>query len=293
MPDFIDLSLKVVGNPAVPILLLQFAAQHEGEEAEARLARQVPRQIGRKLGLTDRFDARFLSFRDRTAAGDTIFINSTQLPDTEVLQEIAAHHGLRYILTGKIGVGERITIEAQLYDAQRNAMIFRKGFDTYATYTFDVFDEICVRVAQATGTELSREERVAIFQRDTTVWEAFLYYLLAEDDRYGLSLGIPPGDPALTASAFLAALERDNDFETAEQGATAYLLEAMAAGILEQEQVEKFLADVAAAAPSLLSARQALMFLALEKGETETARTHAAAIRAVDPENPEVAEADL
>src|SRR5688500_8212489 len=109
MSDVIDISLKVVGNPVIPILMLQFAAQHEGEEAEAKLARQVPRQIGRKLGLTDRFDARFLSFRDRTAAGDTIFVNSTRLPDVEALAEIAAHHGIRYILTGKIGVGERIT----------------------------------------------------------------------------------------------------------------------------------------------------------------------------------------
>ena len=172
-------------------------------------------------------------------------------------------------------------------------MIFRKGFDTYATYTFDVFDEICVRVAQATGTELSREERVAIFQRDTTVWEAFLYYLLAEDDRYGLSVGIPPGDPKLAAAAFIAALERDSDFETAEQSATAYLLEAMGAGILTQEEAESLLADVAAAAPSLLSARQALMFLALEKGDMGDARVHAAAILAIDPENAEVAETGL
>jgi hypothetical protein len=293
MSDFIDISLKVVGNPVVPILLLQFAAQHEGEEAEAKLARQIPRQIGRKLRLTDRFDARFLSFRDRTAAGDIVFVNSTRLPDAEVLAEIAAHHGIRYILTGKIGVGERITIEAQLYDAQRNGMIFRKGFDTYATYTFDVFDEICVRVAQAIGTELSREERVAVFQRDTTEWEAFLYYLLAEDDRYALSVGIPPGDPELAASAFAAALQRDPDFEAAEQSATAYILEGMEADVIAPARAEELLATIAAAAPSLLSARQALMFLTLERGDESAARAHAMEILKIDPENELVAETGL
>jgi hypothetical protein len=288
--DFIDISLKVVGNPVVPILLLQFAAQHEGEEAEAKLARQIPRQIGRKLRLTDRFDARFLSFRDKTTAGDVVFVNSTGLPESEALAEIAAHHGIRYILTGKIGIGERITIEAHVYDAQRNGMIFRKGFDTYATYTFDVFDEICVRTAMATGQELSREERVAIFQRDTTEWEAFLYYLLAEDDRYGLSVGIPPADPSLAAQAFTAALERDPDFATAEQSATAYIIEALEAGILTTDQAEKHLAAIATAAPALLSARHALMFLSLEKGNDEAARRYAAEILKIDPENAEAAE---
>ncbi len=62
---------------------------------------------------------------------------------------------------------------------------------------------------------------------------------------------------------------------------------------MTREQVEKHLADIAAAAPALLSARHALMFLALEKGDDETARQHAAAILEIDPENADVVETGL
>jgi hypothetical protein len=280
------ISIGLPGNESpLPILILQFATGHPDEEAEAKLARQIPRVIGRKLNLTGRFDARFLSFRDRVI-GEEVFVNSTQLPEHDALDEIAGHHRIRYVLFGRFGVGERITMEVHLYDAERRAAIFRKGFETYAAYTFDVFDEVCVRTAQAVGVELDKRERVRLFQRATTSWESFLYYLLAEDDRYGLAVGVPPLDFSLTQQAYLESLRHDPDAEEIEASAVAFALEGMAAEGIGREAAEEYLRQIAGTAPELLAARQALMYLSFERGDHEEARRWGEELVALRPEDP-------
>lgn len=272
------------GDSPVPLLILQFATGHANEEAEAKLARQIPRVIGRKLNLTERMDARFLSFRDKVI-GEEVFINSTQLPEHEALDEIAGHHAIRYVMFGKFGVGERIKLEIHLYDAERRSEIFRKAFETYAAYTFDVFDEICVRTSQAVGIELEKKERVRLFQRDTLSWEAFLYYLLAEDDRYGLAIGVPPLDLSLPLNAYLESLRRDSDAEVIEASAVGFALEAMEAGSMGREAAESYLEKIAGAATEALAARQALFLLALERGAFEEAKRWGDELLALRPED--------
>lgn len=283
MSDPIAIDLPGTDGP-ISLLILQFSTQHVNEEAEAKLARQIPRYVGRKLNLTERFDARFLSFRDKVI-GEEVFINSTHLPEHDALDEIAGHHGIRYVLYGKFGVGERIRMEVHLYDARRRTEIFRKAFETYAAYTFDVFDEISVRTAQAIGVELDKRERVRLFRRETTSWESFLYYLLAEDDRYGLAIGVPPLDYALPMSAYVESLKRDPEAEGIEASAVGFVIEAMEAGAIDRDAAALQLERIAGAAPEMTAARQALLFLAAERGDLDAARRYGQELMALRPED--------
>lgn len=249
------------------ILVLQFACTTPGDEAEAKLARQFPLVIARKLRATGVMEPLFTSLRD-TVDGVVHFVNSTYAPDLAALRDIAAERDVRYVLFGKTGAGERITIDAQLYDAQQEAVIFRKFFETYAGYTIDALDEIAWRTLQQVHTgELAEEQRVALFQRETASWEAFLYYLMAEDDYYGLQHGIVPPDLMLPVQAYLEALAIDPTMEEAERGLVVLLIEALERKLLPVEQVLETLSTVVDRFPGTAVAAQMFvsLLLALER----------------------------
>lgn len=242
------------------VLVLQYACTTSGDEAEAKLARQLPRAIGRKLHATEVLHANFLALR--YAVEDVLqFVNVTDMPAKEELRDIAADNSVRFVLFGKVGAKERITIDGQLYDAEQDAVVFRKFFETYAGYTIDALDEIAYRVATHVYTkELSPEQRVELFKRDTTSWEAYLYYLMAEDDRYGLSVGVIPPEPLLAVSAYTEALRIDPTMTAAERGLVVFLTEAVREDILVGEKAIEVLRAVADEFPTMEIAAQAVVY---------------------------------
>lgn len=249
------------------IIVLQFACTVAGDEAEAKLARQLPRVVGRKLQASGVVAVEFLSLRD-TVEGTVYFVNSTDMPDTAALREIAAEQGARYVVFGRTGAGERITIDARLYDAEKDAVVFRKFVETYAGYTVDALDEIAWRALQHTEhREVDEERRVALFRRETASWEAFLYYLMAEDDRYGLEIGVVPPDLSLPVAAYIEALRIDPSMHDAERGLVRLLIEALERNLLSPEKVLETLSTVVDEFADMESAAQAFVYilLALER----------------------------
>jgi TolB-like protein len=245
------------------ILVLQFACTVAGDEAEAKLARQFPLVIAGKLRATGVVETLFISLRD-TVDGVVHFVNSTYTPDLAALREIAAGQGVRYVLFGKTGAGERITIDAQLYDAEQEAIVFRKFFETYAGYTIDALDEIAWRTLQQvyTGT-LAEEQRIALFRRETASWEAFLYYLMAEDDYYGLQNGIIPPDLMLPVNAYIEAMKIDPTMQDAERGLAVLLIEAIERKLMPPERILETLTTVVDNFPGTAVIAQILVSLLL------------------------------
>lgn len=287
-PNLYDLSLNVVNNPDMPVLLLQFAAEHDGDPAEARLARQIPRFLGRKLNLSGRFQAKFLPFRDNAEDGAAYFINTTALPERDAVAEIAAFHKIRYVLYGKIGVAGQIRMEVFLYDASARTTLFRKGFDTYPTYMFDAFDQICAEIAKAAGLDLSRDERLALFSRDTLNWDALLYYLMAEDERYAMLSGVAVPDIAGTVRIFAQALATDPEFRLAESAATETVLEALNRQALEDPDAVSLLNSLLESHPALTLPRRVLMLLALSSGDNTAVRHQAGQLLRLHPGDEEL-----
>lgn len=258
------------------VLVLQYACTTMGDEAEAKLARQLPRTIGAKLQATGLLRVQFLALR-HAVDGVPHFMNTTTAPAKEDLKEIAADNDVRFVVFGKVGAKERITIDAQLYDAEQDAVVFRKFFETYAGYTVDALDEVAYRVAaQVHPEELSTEQRVALFKRDTTSWEAQLYYFMAEDDRYGLSVGVVPPEPVLALSAYTEALHTDPTMHAAEKALVAFLVDTVADNLVTSEKAIETLATLTEEVVGLETATQALVYFLLAAdrlGEAEaTAR---------------------
>lgn len=243
------------------ILVLQFACTTAGDEAEAKLARQFPLVIAGKLRATGVVETLFTSLRD-TVDGVVHFVNSTYAPDMAALKEIATEQGVRYVLFGKTGAGERITIDAQLYDAEQEAVVFRKFFETYAGYTIDALDEIAWRTLQQVYTgALAEEQRIALFKRETASWEAFLYYLMAEDDYYGLQHGIIPSDLMLPVNAYIEAMKIDPTMQDAERGLAVLLIEAIEQKLLSPEKILETLSMVVDTFPGAAVIAQVLVSL--------------------------------
>lgn len=257
------------------ILVLQYACTRSGDEAEAKLARQLPRTIGKKIQATGVAEVDFLSLRD-TVDGTVYFINSTEVPDRAALQEMAESHHVRFVLAGKVGAGERITIDAQLYDAERRDVVFRKFFETYAGYTVDALDEVAYRTVQLLSPQaLAETQRVAMFRRETASWEAFLYYLMAEDDRYGLEHGIVPHDAGLPVSAYMEALRIDPTMEDAEQGLVRLLIDIAERNIVPHERVLEVLSTLVDEFAGMETAAQAFVYFLLALGRSMEAEEEA------------------
>lgn len=205
------------------ILIIPFTCT-VSDEAEAKLARQIPRFIGKRLDASGKIDSRFLSLRENVGSG-VVFRNSTVLPTPELLTEIAQTNGFQYVLYGQISAQERIKIDAKLFDVKHQRIIFQKLYDNYATYTFDALEEICYKLLQSLKLETTVKDRVKMFRRETISWEAFLYFLLAEDYRYGLSVGVMPMNLRQPVDAYLEAYRIDSTMIDAENGLLGYTIE--------------------------------------------------------------------
>jgi len=214
--------LKIWSEPEKlnSIMMLQFACQNSGTEAEARLARQIPRYIGTKLFRSGLFEPSFYALRNQQ---NNVFINATEPPPLDIIDNIAQSNSTPYLLFGKVGIAEKLKFEFNFYDAKFGKIVLKKGVETYPTYIFDSLDELCLKIINYCELQLTREQRMSLFMRDTLVWEAFLYYLFAEDERYAYSVGIELKEPEKTISHFLEALRFDPDFELAQQACSDFI----------------------------------------------------------------------
>jgi hypothetical protein len=228
------------------LLVLPFAVIQQDEVA-AKLSRQLPRMIGADIenAIGARLKARYLSSRGTDITGKSGLVASMDLPSPGDLETVTRMYGGDLVLTGKFGLSDReILIEGRYYDAAKKAEVYAKRFETYPTYYFDAVEEIKLRATQLLNIELSDDERVALFSRATDSWQAYLYFLLAEDERYALTLGIPPQDHKGAITLYQEAAKVDPTFVQAKRGLEHLLVLLLENNIINQTQLEVMIKDL-------------------------------------------------
>jgi len=210
------------------ILLLPFAVFNEGDEVSAKLARQLPRMLGSEIERScASYDiaAKFLSARGSAQDGRPGLFSTIVLPELETLLQTGEMYGADLIIAGQLGLGDReLRLDMRIASRKKKAMVYAKHFETFPSYIFDALEEIKLRTTQLLGLALGEEERVVLFQRATESWQALLFFLLAEDERYGLTIGIQPGDLLQPLELYRESLLVDPDFAEARSGLEHYLL---------------------------------------------------------------------
>lgn len=229
------------------LLVLPFAVFQQGDEVSAKLSRQLPRMIGSEIenAIGARLKARYLSSRGTDVTGRSGLVAATELPSPGDLETVTRMYGGDLVLTGRFGLSDRdILIEARYYETAKKAEVYAKRFETYPTYYFDAVEEIKLRATQLLGIELSEEERVALFSRPTESWQAYLYFLLAEDERYALTLGIPPHDHKGAITLYEEAVKIDPSFIQAKRGLEHLLVLLLENSIISQTHLEVMLKEM-------------------------------------------------
>jgi hypothetical protein len=229
------------------ILCLPFAVFQQGDEVSAKLSRQLPRMIGADIenAIGARLKARYLSSRGTDITGKSGLVASMELPSPGDLETVTRMYGGDLVLTGRFGLSDKeILLEGRYYDTSKKAEVYAKRFETYPTYYFDAVEEIKLRAAQLLNIELSDEERVALFSRATESWQAYLYYLLAEDERYALTLGIPPQDHRGAIELYKEAVKTDPTFIQAKRGLEHLLVLLLENNIISQTHLEIMLKEL-------------------------------------------------
>lgn len=258
--------------PQQTILTLPFVASETGNEAQAKLGRQLSRIIGQKIQSSEQVDAHFMAMRD-TVKEKIVFVNTTQKPDYDDLKEIAKNSKERYILFGQVGTTNKINLEACLYDAELGKLIFHKNFETFAGYMFDTMDEVTIRVLEAMKIETNIDQRVQIFKRASDSWEVFLYFMMAEDDRYGLSVGVEPIDPNLPISGYLEALTLDPHMKDAELGLITFIIDLLQYELIDAETAAEKLTQLVNLMPDTEHGIETLAIVKVLQGKMEEAET--------------------
>ncbi|HET6513029.1 MAG TPA: hypothetical protein VFH43_12615 [Candidatus Kapabacteria bacterium] len=223
------------------LLVLPFSVFQQGDEVAAKLSRQLPRMIGSEIenAIGARLKARYLSSRGTDITGRSGLVAATELPSPGDLETVTRMYGGDLVLTGRFGLTEReILIEGRYYDVKKKSEVYAKRFETYPTYYFDAVEEIKLRATQLLGIDLGEEERVALFSRPTESWQAYLYYLLAEDERYALTLGIPPQDHKGAITLYQEAINTDPSFIQAKRGLEHLLVLLLENDLISQTQLE-------------------------------------------------------
>jgi hypothetical protein len=229
------------------LLVLPFAVFQQGDEVSAKLSRQLPRMIGSEIesAVGEKLKARYLSSRGTDITGKSGLVAATELPSPGDLETVTRMYGGDLVLSGRFGLSDRdILIEARYFDVAKNAEVYAKRFETYPTYYFDAIEEVKLRATQLLGIELTDEEKVALFSRPTESWQAYLYHLLAEDDRYALTLGIPPHDAKGTITLYVEAAKIDPSFIQAKRGLEHLLVLLLENSLLNQTQLEVTLKEL-------------------------------------------------
>jgi len=211
------------------VLLLPFATLVEGDEVSAKLARQVARLIGTDLEracAAHDLKAKYLSSRGVGRDGKPALAATTEMPKLSDMIQAGEMYGAEVVCAGTLGVRDRdVHFEVRLANPKkRDAIQFSKRYETFPSYFFDALEEVKLRITQVLGLTLTDDERVDLFQRTTESWQAFLFYLLAEDERYGLTIGIEPLDLLQPIELYREALEVDPGFTAAKNALEHYLI---------------------------------------------------------------------
>ncbi|MES2766746.1 MAG: tetratricopeptide repeat protein [Bacteroidota bacterium] len=248
------------------ILTLPFVATESGNEAQAKLGRQLSRILGQKIQSSGQVNSHFMAMRE-TVNEKIVFVNTTQMPNTDDLKEIAKNAKERYVLFGKVGTTNKINVEACLFDAELGKLIFHKQFETFAGYMFDTLDEITIRVLEAMQIETNIAQRIQIFKRLSDSWEAFLYFMMAEDDRYGLSVGVVPIDANLPMSGYLESLTLDPHMKDAELGLITFVIDLLQYEIIKPEEAAAKLSELVKLIPDAEHGYETLAIVKVLEGK--------------------------
>lgn len=231
------------------ILLLPLAVFSEGDEIAAKLGRQIPRMLGRQIeeafaGGATPISGRFLAARGSTIEGKAGFVATHSIPDTADLETFARMYGGDALVAGKFGLDARqIFLEASIYSEQKRKVVFVKRYEIYTSYIFDALEEVKLKVVQTLGVVPEEDERIRLFRRPTESWQALLYYLLAEDERYSLQNGMPPAEIFEPLKLYREALAVDPDFTIARQAMEHYVLEVIEQGSVPAVLLRKTLME--------------------------------------------------
>lgn len=232
------------------ILLLPFAVFQVGDEVSAKLSRQLSRMLGRDLEAALKshgVNIRYLSSRGSDKEGKTGLVATAELPSPGDLETIARMYGADHCVSGRFGLSDKeILIEGRLFDVAKHQEVYAKRFETYPTYYFDAVEEFKLRIVQILGIQLTDEERVVLFRRATDSWQAYLYFLLAEDDRYAATIGILPHDPRGVVTLYKEALSIDPTFAEAQRGLEHFLVLLIEHQRVPQVEIELLLNELAA-----------------------------------------------
>jgi hypothetical protein len=210
------------------ILLLPFASLVSGDEVSAKLARQIPRMIGADIDracVKHNLSSRYLSSRGTAPDGTPALVATTDLPTGGDMNAQGEMYQAELVITGRVGLSDTgILLEVHIYDVKQKEERFAKRFETFPSYFFDCVEEVKVRITQLCRVDLAEEERLELFRRATESWQAYLYYLLAEDERYGLTIGVIPKDALAPLVLYHEALTTDRTFERAALGLQHYII---------------------------------------------------------------------
>ncbi|HYF03475.1 MAG TPA: hypothetical protein VEC36_08865, partial [Patescibacteria group bacterium] len=256
--------------PQQTILTLPFVATESGNEAQAKLGRQLSRTLGQKIQASGQVESHFFAMRE-TVDEKIVFVNTTQKPNSDELAEIAKNAKERFILFGKVGTSNKVNVEACLYDAEAGKLVFHKQFETFAGYMFDTMDEITIRVLEAMKIDTNIEQRVQIFKRASDSWEAFLYFMMAEDDRYGLSVGVEPIDPNLPLNGYLEALTIDPHMKDAELGLITFVIDLLQYELIPAQGAAEKLSQLVGKLPDSEHGFETLAIVKVLEGNLEEA----------------------
>ena len=230
------------------LLLLPFSVYQRGDEVAAKLSRQLPRMLGAGLEpvlAPHEVTVRYLSSRGTGADGRPGLVATSEMPSLDDLETTARMYGANFVLYGKFGLTEKeILLESRLFDMKRGIDTYAKAFQTYPTYYFDAVEELKMRVIQTMGIAPGDYERAALFTRPTDSWQAYLFYLLAEDDRYAATLGILPQDPEGTIRLYREALDIDVDFTAAKEGLQHFLVITIEHRLVSDEYLQRIIREL-------------------------------------------------
>ena len=219
------------------------------------------------------------------AARNTSFaFKGKQVDVLHVAQQLNASH----VLEGSVRKsGQRVRITAQLIDGTTGGHVWAERFDRDLNDIFALQDQISQAIVAALRLRLLPEEKQAIEHRGTSNLQAFKYYLMARQLRFGGNIGAER-----TTDAIIRLCRRATELDPGYARPWALLAWAQCMARLMQGRDNdggRAAAERALALdPGLAEAHSAQLAVLISEGRLEEAKAVAETALHLDPESYEV-----
>ncbi len=131
------------------------------------------------------------------------------------LREIAHTLGVAHVLEGSVQrVSNRVRVSAQLIDAQTDAHVWAEHYDRKLADVFEIQTQIAQAIAEQLRVRLSPDENAALRERATADFQAYDYYLRANELTFSVIIDNTHAKEKLTEALRLLdeATRRDPNF---------------------------------------------------------------------------------